>query len=398
MLHLDNSEYYGGADASLTLPEFMAFMSSSDQVPYLQKELLTAPPSTPDFQSLSRKFILDLQPRLQYSAGTSVEVMVQGGVSQYLEFKPVTTGVMWLGERFQQLPNEQRDVMMDERLTAAEKTALVLLVEKVGRMTEYQGSFAALMQESGLTPFLQSVLLYAILLESEPAESLTVAQAADRIKVPFTQKHVASLGLYRKDSPLLYPLFGSSDIAQAFCRLAAVFGATYVVTPSVTLGQVTTLPTGETTIETSIGLLECDRLIASSRFQHLNPTASTTIHCQYLRSVTITTQPVYPSEVPVLLSIPPSTLTQVPVFVLQVTNATSCVPEGFTVYYSWTRIEDYGQARVAFDQVNLLFPGEVILRAVYTQSVQTVSVTSGVTLVNDHFHHIDLDAHIVGIT
>ena len=395
VLHLDSCEYYGGTDASLTLPEFLTFMAAGDQSSFVQKEVLVSPPTSPDFQSLSRKFVLDLQPRLQYGAGLAVELMVQGGVSQYLEFKPVTTGVMWLGDRFQQIPSDHQDVLRDERLSAGEKAALLLLVDKVSRMTEYQGTFQALVQESGLSPFLQNVLLYGILLQSDSVEDLTVAEAAERIKVRYRQKHVASLNLYRKDSPMLYPLFGSSDISQAFCRLAAVFGATYVVTPAVTFGPITTLPTGEMTLSTSLGLLECDRIITSPKYSHLDPSASTTVLSQYLRSVTISTQVLYESEVPVLLSIPPSTLSPVPVFVLQITNATSCVPAGFALYYSWTRVGDYSQGRVALDQVNLLIPGEVILRAIYTQNVQNVSATSGITVVNDLFKGIDSDVNIV---
>jgi len=398
VLHLDSCEYYGGADASLTLPEFLAFMSAGDQPPFVQKEVLVSPPTSPDFQSLSRKFVIDLQPRLQYGAGSAVELMVQGGVSQYLEFKPVTTGVMWLGDRFQQIPSDHQDVLRDERLTAGEKAALLLLVDKVSRMTEYQGTFQALVQESGLTPFLQNVLLHGILLQSEPAEELTVAEAAERIKVRTRQKHVASLNLYRKDSPMLYPLFGSSDISQAFCRLAAVFGATYVVTPSVTLGQIATLPTGEVTISTSLGLLECDRIIASPKYHYLNPTATTTVLSQYLRSVTISTQILYPSDVPVLLSIPPSTLSPLPVFILQITNATSCVPADFALYYCWTRVSDYSQGRTALDQVQLLIPGEIILRAIYTQNVQNVTTTGGITVINDLFRGIDIDFNIVSTT
>ena len=145
-----------------------------------------APPSSGDFQSIGRKFVIDLQPRLQYGSGPTVEVMVQGGVSQYLEFKPVTTGVMWIGDRFQQIPSDHMDVLSDERLTPSEKAGLVQLVDKVSRMTEYEGLFKSLLDSHGLSPLLQDIIIYGLLFQSEPSETLSVAEAAERMKVTTT--------------------------------------------------------------------------------------------------------------------------------------------------------------------------------------------------------------------
>ena len=194
---------------------------------------------------------------------------------------------------------------------------------------------------------------------------------------------------------MLYPLFGSSDISQAFCRMAAVYGTTFVVSPELRLGTAAQKEGGGFNIQTSLGNIECSRLICSPKYHHIDPSSSVSVQKQYLRLVAITTEVLHASEVPVILSIPPGTLSPVPVFVLQVTSATSCVPHGFVLYYAWTRVAEYGQSRAAIDQVSALFPGQTILKAVFTQNVLGVSSTGGVVHVSDVFESLDLDSHIV---
>lgn len=41
-------------------------------------------------------------------------------------------------------------------------------------------------------------------------------------------KYLSSLQVY-DDSPLLYPIYGSSEISQALCRVSSVFGTTFIV-------------------------------------------------------------------------------------------------------------------------------------------------------------------------
>lgn len=44
-------------------------------------------------------------------------------------------------------------------------------------------------------------------------------------------KYLSSLQVY-DDSPLLYPIYGSSEISQALCRVSSVFGTTFIVNDS----------------------------------------------------------------------------------------------------------------------------------------------------------------------
>jgi RAB protein geranylgeranyltransferase component A len=79
-----------------------------------------------------------------------------------------------------------------------------------------------LSQKYKLSPKLRAIVRYALAWEIDDS-STTLAKGMATLR-----KHVQALGRYGTTA-FLVPMYGSGELSQAFCRSAAVFGATYLL-------------------------------------------------------------------------------------------------------------------------------------------------------------------------
>lgn len=79
-----------------------------------------------------------------------------------------------------------------------------------------------------LDPSLRRVALYSLALEVEDQEVTPVSAQMGLMRL---YRHLNGLGRYG-DTAFLSPLYGAGEVAQAFCRTAAVWGGTYVLNHS----------------------------------------------------------------------------------------------------------------------------------------------------------------------
>jgi len=85
-----------------------------------------------------------------------------------------------------------------------------------------------LRETAGLSAQLSEMARYALMLECEStAEPMSLRQGVQQLC-----KHVHALGRFGTTA-FLVPLYGSGELPQAFCRCAAVYGATYLLRRSV---------------------------------------------------------------------------------------------------------------------------------------------------------------------
>ncbi|OEU12323.1 FAD/NAD(P)-binding domain-containing protein [Fragilariopsis cylindrus CCMP1102] len=81
-----------------------------------------------------------------------------------------------------------------------------------------------LMQKYKLSDKLRNIIRYALALETNASDSSnSLSQGMKTL-----QKHLQALGRYGTTA-FLVPMYGSGELSQAFCRSAAVFGATYLL-------------------------------------------------------------------------------------------------------------------------------------------------------------------------
>uniref|UniRef100_T1J4P5 Rab proteins geranylgeranyltransferase component A n=1 Tax=Strigamia maritima TaxID=126957 RepID=T1J4P5_STRMM len=209
-------------------PEPESEPSSSTKTPTIEK---TPIPKSEfkhwkDLESNSRKFNLDLAPKVLFSRGSLVNLLISSNIARYAEFKCVTRVLTYLNGKLEQVPCSRADVFSTRDVTIVEKRMLMKLLtfcmEYEQHPDEYRDfenkSFAEFLKARKLTPNVEHYVLHAIAMVEKDAPTIDGLSAV--------QRFLKSLGRYG-NTPFLWPLYGSGELPQCFCRLCAVFGGVY---------------------------------------------------------------------------------------------------------------------------------------------------------------------------
>ncbi|XP_022661192.1 rab proteins geranylgeranyltransferase component A 1-like isoform X1 [Varroa destructor] len=175
----------------------------------------------------SRKFNLDLAPRLLFARGKMVELLISSNIAKYAEFKLVSRVLTLKNGTLEQVPCSRADVFATKSVNVVEKRALMKLMTAIQDF-EKQEIFADWLdkpfsnfleqKELHLTDNLRHFIVNSIAMCDESTRtSLALANA---------KKFLQSLGRYG-NSPFLCPIYGCGELPQCFCRLCAVFGGIY---------------------------------------------------------------------------------------------------------------------------------------------------------------------------
>lgn len=188
--------------------------------------------------------------------------------------------------------------------------------------------FKDILLEKKIPDHLQYILLYAILLIDN--EDILLGEALSRM-----EQYISSLGIYKENCALLYPMYGSSDIPQGFCRMCAVYEGTYVITEDLKIDSITRV--GELMkLTTSFGELHGKKVYVNPIYSQLDPSLSVTERKVTQRAVVLCRGTIKSSDGPVLFSIPPFEFgNEKVIYALQLTESSSTVPEGYCMLHVW---------------------------------------------------------------
>lgn len=185
-----------------------------------------------DFSEESRKFNLDLSPKILFSRGLLVEYLISANISHYAEFKIVSRILTYMNGVIEEVPCSRSDVFNSELINVLEKRALMrfmtfcLTFEDCPEQYESfkDKPFVDFLKSRKLTTNLQHIILNAI--AGVPAKTSTLSG------LKATQNFLRSLGRYG-NTPFLWSLYGAGELPQAFCRMCAVFGGIYCLRKNV---------------------------------------------------------------------------------------------------------------------------------------------------------------------
>lgn len=174
----------------------------------------------------SRHFNLDLTPRLLFSKGSMVELLISSNISRYTEFKSVTRVLTHLNGKLEHVPSSRADVFSTKHISMIEKRLLMKYLtfclnyqEHLDKIdTDLQKPYEEFLKKEKLTPTLIHFIMNSIAMVPNSVNCEEGLKA--------TQKFLASLGRFGF-TPFLWPMYGTGELPQAFCRLSAVFGGTY---------------------------------------------------------------------------------------------------------------------------------------------------------------------------
>ncbi|XP_036333314.1 rab proteins geranylgeranyltransferase component A [Rhagoletis pomonella] len=267
VLHIDPNEYYGGVWASFNLESFCALLDQESnnviryatQKWYVDEQIKNENNSSGNEQAnvspgaevdgdtvtnvgnqeneqwcrrtllqQSRRFNLDLSPRILYSAGRLVQLLVSSNICRYAEFRAVDRVCTRFRNEIINVPCSRSDVFNTKDLNIVEKRLLMKFLtlcltygeDKTEEDTLiFRGkTFREYLQKQKVTEKISICVMQAIAMcnDETPFEE----------GMARTQQFLNSLGRYG-NTPFLFPMYGCGEIPQCFCRLCAVFGGIY---------------------------------------------------------------------------------------------------------------------------------------------------------------------------
>ncbi|KAI4499972.1 hypothetical protein M0802_004842 [Mischocyttarus mexicanus] len=173
-----------------------------------------------------RRFNIDLAPKLLFARGKLVELLISSNIARYAEFRAVSRVATYMDGKLIQVPCSRADVFANKTVSVIEKRMLMQLLtscmEQGADSPEFDGfrdkTFLEYLNTKNLTKIVQHYVVQAI--------AMVTNKTSCRDGVNRTKHFLNSLGRYG-NTPFLWPMYGSGELPQCFCRLCAVFGGVY---------------------------------------------------------------------------------------------------------------------------------------------------------------------------
>ncbi|KAJ9118251.1 Rab GDP dissociation inhibitor alpha [Naganishia vaughanmartiniae] len=220
VLHMDREDYYGGASASLNLTQ-------------LYKKFRDSP--APESLGRDRDYAVDLIPKFILASGQFTQMLVKTDVTRYLEFKQIAGSYVLRDGKIAKVPSNEREAVTSSLMgffekNRARKFFMFLQGWKDDDPSTHQGidmdknTMTDIYKKFGLEAGTQDFIGHAMALHLDDSYKTKPAwDTYDRIIL-----YTSSMARYGK-SPYIYPMYGLGELPQAFARLSAIYGGTYML-------------------------------------------------------------------------------------------------------------------------------------------------------------------------
>ncbi|KAL1652705.1 Rab proteins geranylgeranyltransferase component A [Didymella pomorum] len=313
ILHIDENEYYGGAEAAFSLQEAEEWKKRVDagQAPAAFDKVTITKPKPADAENakgklgFSRAYSLALSPQIIYARSTLLQHLVSSRVYRQLEFLAV--GSWWVcthdttpatdatSRKLLKVPNGREDVFQDHQLDFKAKRALMKFLRFITEYEEQtevwdtcrQQPFPQFLSEQFKIPSTLQGPLLALALSQSSSSNTTTEYALPRIA-----RHLRSIGVFGAGFGAVIPKWGGlAEISQVSCRACAVGGGVYVLgkglTPETKAG---------TTSEGDVKLRLKDGEVVTAKWVVGGSTSSADedAHCRLMTVVASPLTPLFP--------------------------------------------------------------------------------------------------------
>lgn len=179
----------------------------------------------------SRKYNLETLPKVVYSRGSIVELLIKSGVGHALEFKMPLQSYVYIGDKLESVPSSKEDVFKDASIALIDKRRLMkfftgALEFKDNGLITNEKTFYQSLKDQGINDNLIAVISSSIAFIDNFEDAHTIGFLDAYKKV---QHYLQSIGRYGTGA-LLTALYGTgSELCQAFCRYSAVYGSCFIL-------------------------------------------------------------------------------------------------------------------------------------------------------------------------
>ncbi|KAI3794033.1 hypothetical protein L1987_36658 [Smallanthus sonchifolius] len=223
VLHMDRNDYYGGESTSLNLNQLWKRFKGGD-----------APPAE---LGSSKDYNVDMVPKYMMANGTLVRVLIHTSVTKYLNFKAVDGSYVFNKGKVHKVPATDVEALKSPLMGLFEKRRARKFFIYVQDYDDndpksHEGMDVAkvpakdlISKKYGLDDNTVDFIGHALALYRD--DSYLDQPAIDFIKR--VKLYAESLARFAGGSPYIYPLYGLGELPQAFARLSAVYGGTYML-------------------------------------------------------------------------------------------------------------------------------------------------------------------------
>ncbi|TQD71813.1 hypothetical protein C1H46_042646 [Malus baccata] len=222
VLHMDRNDYYGGECASLNLVQLWKRFRGDDK--------------PPAHLGSSRDYNVDMVPKFMMANGTLVRVLIHTDVTKYLYFKAVDGSFVYNKGKVHKVPATDMEALKSPLMGLFEKRRARKFFIYVQDYNEtdpktHEGmdltrvTTRDLIAKYGLDDNTVDFIGHALALHRD--DRYLNEPAIDTVKR--MKLYAESLARFQGGSPYIYPLYGLGELPQAFARLSAVYGGTYML-------------------------------------------------------------------------------------------------------------------------------------------------------------------------
>ncbi|EUC63982.1 RAB GDP-dissociation inhibitor [Rhizoctonia solani AG-3 Rhs1AP] len=220
VLHMDRNDYYGADSASLNLTQLYGKFRNEPAPAELGRD---------------RDYAVDLIPKFIIASGELTHMLVHTDVTRYLEFKQIAGSFVYRDGKISKVPSTEMEAVKSPLMGLFEKRRAKKFFEFVQGWKDedpatHQGvdldkdTMKTIYEKFGLEPGTQDFIGHAMALYLDDDYITKPARETITRVVLYTN----SVARYGK-SPYIYPLYGLGELPQAFARLSAIYGGTYML-------------------------------------------------------------------------------------------------------------------------------------------------------------------------
>ncbi|KAG2539959.1 guanosine nucleotide diphosphate dissociation inhibitor At5g09550-like [Panicum virgatum] len=222
VLHMDRNDYYGGESSSLNLIKLWKRFKGND--------------TPPEHLGISKEYNVDMIPKFMMANGALVRVLIHTSVTKYLNFKAVDGSFVYNNGKIHKVPATDVEALKSNLMGLFEKRRARKFFIYVQDYEEedpksHEGldltkvTTREVISKYGLEDDTVDFIGHALALHRD--DSYLDEPAIDTVKR--MKLYAESLARFQGGSPYIYPLYGLGELPQAFARLSAVYGGTYML-------------------------------------------------------------------------------------------------------------------------------------------------------------------------
>ena len=389
VLVVDRNRSYGGLHRTLESRELHRMIVDGSHDPGIQ---INRTSGDLDILLATKGWQIDLMPKLMLANGEMCQLLVRSGVCRYLEFKQLPDSFIYStsDDRWLRVPFTKEDVFMDQQMTLLKKRKLMKSIQTL--MTADSEDATDSDDDMKVYDYMRSqkfdndaidIVAYSICDHQSHIDNWTITVAEARRQVRRYMNSVARFG----NSPYLLTMYGTAEYAQAFSRVAAVFGAVQVLNYD---GD-----SEDITVELDEGTQT--KCVSIARFDNANMPITNVRHALFFMK-----QPIeFNFDIPrrehmpehtFYFMIPPTIMNGSMVFGIHCGSDTFHAPDGHYILHVWSSEDDGDQGSILLSEsIKSYLPSfETVLTVDFTSICDSTSIRleDAVSEAKMNFDHI----------